>query len=373
MRSAAIAVFLLAYYFFFSWDRVKTHFAEDDMMNMGIYFRLGPGRALASQFLLWKNFYRPMGAAFYMPLHHWFGLNPQPFQTTILILLAVNLFLEYGLARALGCRRLVSALAALIVAYQASLSNLEYNIDMVYDVLCFTFFVGALIYYVRIRGQGRGLGWGELVVFLLLYLCALNSKEMALTFPFVLVAYEWCYRGSRGAALPGCGPAFQRVPPGGSPAAGQKVWPHNLAVILVFALCLLSFYGKSFGAGAMVRNPAYQPVFTLERFMSFQKAALRDLFGSFGTPGWRGVVGILALVTYLAWRRRRPVLRFLWVYMLLTPVPIAFLNGRTQGALYIPLAGWAIFAAVVFVDIAEALANFLVQEPLFRRLGQRLG
>jgi len=193
-----------------------------------------------------------------------------------------------------------------------------------------------------------------LVVFLLLYLCALNSKEMALTFPFVLVGYEWAYRGTRSSVEQKLGGRAEALAP----------------LVLVSVLCLLSLYGKSFGAGAIVRNPAYQPVFTLGRFMTFQKAALRDLFGSFGTPGWQGVVAIWTLVTYLAWRRRRPVLRFLWASMLLTPLPIAFLTGRTQGALYVPLAGWAIFAAVIFVDFAEVLANVLAQEPLFRRLGQ---
>ena len=37
--------------------------------------------------------------------------------------------------------------------------------------------------------------------------------------------------------------------------------------------------------------------------------------------------------------------------------------------LYIPLAGWAVFATVVLTDVAAAVARFLAQEPLFRRAG----
>jgi hypothetical protein len=51
-------------------------------------------------------------------------------------------------------------------------------------------------------------------------------------------------------------------------------------------------------------------------------------------------------------------------------LPIAVLEGRTQGCLYIPLAGWAIFAGVTFVDLAKAAARFLASEPFFRRWGQ---
>ena len=71
-----------------AWERTGYRFAADDMMNMGFYFPLGFWRTLASQVLPWKNFYRPMGAAFYMPLFHWFSLDPRPFQIAIFFLLA---------------------------------------------------------------------------------------------------------------------------------------------------------------------------------------------------------------------------------------------------------------------------------------------
>ena len=36
-----IAAAILMYYLCLSWSRLKTHFADDDMMNLGIYFRDG--------------------------------------------------------------------------------------------------------------------------------------------------------------------------------------------------------------------------------------------------------------------------------------------------------------------------------------------
>jgi hypothetical protein len=55
--------------------------------------------------------------------------------------------------------------------------------------------------------------------------------------------------------------------------------------------------------------------------------------------------------------------------MLLTPLPIEFLVGKSQACLYIPMVGWAIFGAVVFVDLARALARVLEREPWGRKLG----
>jgi hypothetical protein len=286
-----------------------------------------------------------MAAAFYLPLYHWFGLNPVPFHIAILSLLALNTILVFLLARQLGCEDLPAFLAALTVSYHAGLPNLQYSIAMVYDVLCCTFFVGAVLFYVRIRRQKRLLRPGELVIFFALSICALNSKEMALTVPFVLVAYEWFYHrlSSKGA---------------------------RLVILFAVALTAVDLLGKRAGSNSMLSYEAYQPVFSLQRFMAFQKSSLHDLLGLADLPGWRTVVAIWIVLTYLAWRRDRPVLRFCWAWMLLTPIPIEFLVDRVQGCLYIPLVGWAIFGAVTFSDLARTASHFLAEEPLFSRLGR---
>ena len=130
-RRPVILAVLLAWSVALEWDRVAAYFAADDMMNLGIYFRLGPWGALKSQFLPWQGYYRPMGAAFYLPLFHWFGLNPAPFHIAILFILGVNIFLAFRLALALGASDLVAGMAALLIAYHAGLPNLHYNLDMI--------------------------------------------------------------------------------------------------------------------------------------------------------------------------------------------------------------------------------------------------
>lgn len=365
-QQPVILTALFAYFLTFEWDRVATYFAADDMMNLATYFRLGPWGALKSQFVLWQGFYRPMGSAFYLPIYHWFGLNPVPFQAAVLLILAANIFLTFRLALALGSSQFIAGMAALLVAYHAGLPNLHYNVDMIYDVLCFAFLIGALLLYVSIRSRRSFLRWYETASFLLLYLCALNSKEMALTMPLVLLAYEWTYR---------VGQTHSSV------KSSRLTWLHvrqllswlrgsGRLVLVTATLALASLYGKKFGVQPILDQPAYQPVFSLQRYMAFQKASLFELSGHLSHPGWRGVLLFWTVVTYLAWRRRRPLLRFTWAYMLLTPLPVAFLSDRTQGCLYLPLVGWAIFAAVIFSDGIGAAAEFLSHEPLFQRLGR---
>ena len=344
-RRRLLAPFLFAWFVFFSWDGLRAHFSPDDMMNIdSFYWTPGPWRLLVSQFLLWRGYYRPMGGLFYLPILSGWGLNPLPYHVALSVVLLVNVWLAYRLARLLGADWPAAALAALVACYHAGLGNLYYNTAFVYDALCGCFYFGALLYYVRIRAGGRFPGARQTLVFAALLVCALNSKEMALTLPAALLAYEWCYQRPLGRG------------------AARVV---GLAGILV----LLDLFGKIWGVDALTGMEGYRPVFSLQRVHDFQRIFLRD--AAFLHAGWGGILAFWAVLTYLAWRPgARTVLRFCWLFLLLAPLPIEFLPGKSQACLYIPMIGGAIFAAVVLVDVGRATAGFLSREPLFRRLGR---
>src|SRR5450759_1971872 len=192
-----------------------------------------------------------------------------------------------------------------------------------------------------------------------LYRCALDSKEMALTLPIVLLAYEWFYHTGNGR-----------------PAAWTPKeiagWLRGPGRVMLYcgALNLVYLYGKEFAPNALMRSPAYRPVLSLQRVFAFETTAMNDLLLAWGSfVSWRGVVAMWVVLAYLAWRRQRPVLRFCWFFLMLTPLPLAVLEGRGAACLYIPLAGWAVFAAVVLTDVAGAVAPFLAEEPIVRRAG----
>ena len=348
----SIGLLLAAWFLYFSRDVLSVHFAPDDMMNVdNFYWTPGLWRLFYSQFLIWRGYYRPMGGIFYLPILSVWGLNPAPYHVALSLILAVNVYLVYRLARILGAGTWAAVLAALVACYHAGLGNLYYNTAFVYDALCGCFFLAALVWYCGIRSRGSRLSLGQTIVFAVLVLCALNSKEMALTLPAVLLAYEWIYH--RGTAGNGA---------------------NYSATVVAACLTLLDVYGKVFGYDALTGMEGYRPVFSWRRFLDYQRTFLGD--AAFWHTGAAGVLAFWVVFSYLAWRRRsgngsaRPVLRFCWALVVFTPLPIEFLPGKSQACLYIPMLGLALFAAVIFRDVAEALAGVLADEPLFRHLGR---
>ncbi len=357
-QKLAFGLLILIYFLYFNWDGLWVQFAADDMMNMSTYWRMAPARVLLGKFVPWSGAFRPMAGLFYMPLLKGFGLNPIPYHAVMLGILLGNLYLMYRFARRIGCGELQAGLATLILAYHAGLSMLYYSTAFIYDVLCFSFYMGAFLCYAGVRAQGRLLRGSETALVMGLYLCALNSKEMALTLPIVLLAYELVYH-------PGDGASTAWKP------RDMVGWLRGPGRVMLYcaALNLVYLYGKAFGPGAMMQSEGYRPKLSLSRLFAFETTAMNDLFLSWDRFTWRGVVAVWVALAYLAWRRKRPVLRFCWFFLMLTPLPLAVLEGRGAACLYIPLAGWAVFGAVVLTDVAGAAARFLTDEPIFRWAG----
>jgi hypothetical protein len=339
-RRAATAACLLTYFLYSAWFGLRAHFAPDDMMNLGMYYRLGPAKVVLSQFAVWDNFYRPMGAAFYLPLYELFGLHIRAFRIAVLILLMINVYLLYRLARLLGANELAAGLAAFVMCFHRAMGLLYYNTSFVYDVLCFLFYVTALIVYVRVRVRGEFPGIGATLGIIALYLCALNSKEIAPTFPMILLAYEWVYHR----------------PVSWKPRALLRwLFPEGRLAMITVPLTAAYVYGKTVGPNALASIPDYHPVFSLARVLQFQTGALTDLLYVQRPLEVRDIVIVWSIVTLIAWWSKNRVLRFCWWWMVLTPLPIQFVN-RIGPALYIPLAGWAIFAAVVVAGIVNRIS-----------------
>lgn len=326
------------WFVYFAWSGLGVNFAADDMMNLHRYWEEGPLRAITSQVMLGTNVYRPLGALFYLPIYTLFGLNPLPFRIVIFLLLGLNVWLTWKLAARLGAGPLAAFLACLPVAYHGNLADLHYSTAVVYDILCFTFSLAALLLYAGapISGARR---WCILAV---LCLCALNSKEMALTLPALLLAYDLLYRRR----------------------------PQWKALALVSAMTAASLAGKFFGGDALASLKDYVPVFTLQRFLESSLAHADELLYFRRRLTLPVLFGVWAAITWLAWRRPRPELRFAWAMILLTPLPIVFLPNRIHACLYLPLAAWAIFLAIAVVDLARAAAAFLEGEPIVGRLGR---
>ena len=349
--TAIFALSLAFYFLWFNWEAVHVPFAADDLMNLAEHWS-HPWRAVYGNLLLWHDFYRPMGGWFYVPIFRVFGLDPVPFHVALLALVLLYVGLVYRLARVLGADALEAWLAALVIAYHAGLSNLYYETSHVYDVLCGIFYAGALIVYVGARSRGR-IGASRGAVFFALLVCALNSKEMAVTLPVMLLTYEILYHGE-------------------AVRTGFARWLRGPG--LVVAACGLvtavAIYGRV--VLGLVHSSGYATQFSIAQFAAFQKQQFEDLFFEWNYKGWMEIAVVWVLATYLAWRTRRPLLRFCWVLMVVAPLPVAFLEGRAMAVLAIPAVGWATLAAVAVLGLARAIANAIADDPGFRRLAPEL-
>jgi hypothetical protein len=347
---------VLAYFLVFVSRGLGARFAADDMMNIYHYWSRGPWSVVKGLVLFFSAYYRPMGGVFYESLYHWFGLNPLPYHIVITLLLLLNTYLAYRCALLLSGSALLAGLSALMVAYHPQLAQLVYLPSFIYDVLCFAFFFLALNYYLSIRQRGQALGWKQVTAFLLFYVGALDSKEMAVTLPVVVLLYEAIWhrpdwrsrdvlRWARGEALP---------------------------ALIAGAMTAVYIIGKSLGPDSLMRIDAYQPVFTWNMYASSTARFLNNLFcqpilfGFFRSPA--KVLATWAVLIYVASRLKR---RHFWLavwFVILTPLPITFIPGRGGAQLYIPLLGWAIVLATLFLGLCEVVAR----EPLFRRLPAQL-
>jgi hypothetical protein len=333
------AVFLLVYFVYFNCDSLTVHFQPDDMMNAAYYFHMKPLSLALAQMMPWHGFYRPLAGYFYLPLLGAFGFNPTPFHIASLAIIASTVFLIYVLARRLGCGELTSALAAILACYHLNLAHLYFNLGFTYDVLVGFFYAATLSWYIASRRSGRLRSPLRLGVFIALFLCALNSKEMATTLPAILLAYEVAFHGLPTTRLL---PAWLR---------GPGAW-----IALATMLDLVFLYGLLLGPSALAKNPGYGPQFSLARLLAFQRMQLSDiLFLPKLTPIQLIVFWILFAL--IAWRSRNRALRFCLLFVLITPLPIEFLEHRGGACLWVHLIGWAVAFAMAFFSAAYSIAG----------------
>jgi hypothetical protein len=339
-RSLASALLLAAFFVAFHWKVPRAHFGDDEPMNM--YFNWSPalGKIILSNLMFWGKTVRPMAAIYYRPVYALFGLNPVPFHYVRLAMLAVNTALFYFLARRITRSWWVATAAAFPVAYHGNLAIVAYDGAFIYDVLCGGFFFAALLYYMRQRKRGP-LGVGPALIFLVLYICALDSKEMAVSLPVLILAYELLFHGRKAA-----------------------LWPCAAAV----AITLAFLAGRVLGAGGLASLGGYQPVFTWGQFSDQSKLFLNTIFYT-NRFNITGVLVLWAILLYVAVRqassRRDPRWLFLWIWVTVTPLPVAFLRDRGGGTLYLVAAGWAMLAGLALRGIFRAISRepFLAWVP----------
>ncbi len=338
---AAGALLLAAYFFRLTRTSLHVYFTGDDLTNLYRSWYFSAGHLLKANllFFLPSDFLRPLGGVWYRVVVDFAGFHPFWFHASDLAILAANIWLTYVVARRLAASREIGALTALAMAYQLRLGALYFDTGFVYDVLCYFFLFATLALYLRVRARGATLQPWQWAAFFALYICALNSKEMAVMLPMFLGFYEVLYH-----------------PPRDWQPATLRRWllREGRATLLAGAVAVLFVVGRSLGPLSLARNPAYQPSLTWTQFLFTSRHFAGDFFAMPTWPAGPQLLLWIALAAIAGLARSR-VLGFAWLYLILSPLPVAFILPRGCSQYYVCLFGWMLYAAVVLVHLASSL------------------
>jgi len=356
---ALCVIVLVAYFLYFALPAVGGGFSEDDLSALYTYWFSGTlGKTLWENICFWKGIGRPAGGLYYLPLSHLFRINPQPYRIVQISILAAVIPMVYYLARLLASSRSVAFLAVLAFCYHAKLADLIVSGSYIYDVLCGFFYFAALTYYVHIREKGLRLRPIEWVGFLALYVCALNSKELAVTLPVIVLLYELLKY-------------FQQ-------SERQKLfrwmlYDASLALLsgaITAIYCYNKLYGRGFAGNFSPQfveqrlDPArlppwvaaalelYKPHYSWHRFIESNARFVSELFYLSPNHVITGgmLVAIWAFVFAYGFLRRDRTVQLMAFWVVITPLPLAFVTPRGGARLYIVLFGWAMIFAKLAWD-----------------------
>jgi hypothetical protein len=322
-----------AYFLGLVWPGLRVYFSPDDTMNLYRPWSFGTRLLIeANLIFFWTSpIYRPFASAWYAIIYHFAGFHPRPFHAVYIVLLLVDIILTYSVTQRLSGSRAAAAVAAVLISYHPAFNPLYFDTAYVFDVLCYLLYFAAFLLYVRVRSNDRVLTARELAICCLLYICALNSKEMAVTLPVTLLSYELVYHPRD---------CWRRA----------RTRPILLTVIitLVFAI------GRAIGPETLLSIDAYRPILRAARYLETSRHFFSEVFFPGSTTRVLAAWAILLLIAVLSHSR---VLRFAWVFLMLAPLPVAFILPRGAAQYYVPWFGWVLFGSVVVVRSLEFLTR----------------
>lgn len=335
-----------------------AYFTGDDTMNLYGAWSKPWKDVLLDNLRYYSPAYRPLGALFYRSLFGLFGFHPLPFRVLSFAIMFANLGLAYALARRLTDCREAALLTVLLSCYHAHFTDLYYSTGTIYDLLCYTFYAAALGLYASWRREGRYLHWRQILAIAALYLCALNSKEMAVTLPLTLLLYELIYHR----------PHFDR--------RAMVSWlAREAGVAWLLALVTVPYIlGKLSPASPFSQVRDYHVHAGLGVYIDNYRRYLDLMF--YRSDGWftpaRAAL-LLGGMVVAALISRRKALLFGSVFVLYSVLPVSFIAARGSiFVLYIPFLGWSLFAATLILTLRDRLPGFIPVRGGSRRMGPAL-
>ena len=317
-RAAAFALVLTALLLFFVANRAayKGYFSDDDLVNIGWPTYVGDDvfvKGLLSPLFSPYNF-RPVGFLYYRYLGRAFHLDYPPYVAALQALHVLNVLLLYWLLRRLDLPPPAAVAGASFYLFHAAVLEAFWKPMYIFEVLCATFCLLAFLLYLR----------GRWILALVPFWLAYKSKELAVTLPAALLAYEYFM--------------------------GKRQWKRLIPYVLI---------SLSFGLQAIFVNramPHDNPY-----AMHFSMRVLWDCIAFYSSAlFFVPFAGLALLLLPVFVRDRRLYVGLVFVAALLAPMLV--LPGRLISVYwYVPMIGLSIAVAVIAARVPQwAIALFFI-------------
>jgi hypothetical protein len=171
----------------FSIPALEGFFTEDDLMNLYHYWK-NPIEGVLSNFLVFTDYFRPLGSIFYLVPFYLFGLDPFYFYVIGISVFSINIVLVFRVILKLTENRLTTFLATSLFAIHPTIHSVLYNYGAIYELSALMFICLAILSYLRFQENHSSKPPYWLTIFF--YIGSLNSKETAVVLPGILVVLE---------------------------------------------------------------------------------------------------------------------------------------------------------------------------------------
>lgn len=348
-------------------NTLKNGFTHDDVVTIVNNFLINDLHNLPKLFdkksyfaLSGELSYRPVVTFTYFMEYAVFGLKSWGYHLTNILLHALNgalfyIFLTLLIQSSTAIRQSIAVyslnssplLASLIFVTHPVITEAVNSISFREDPLVFLFYIAALILYLLMRREDITYSRSSWIYPLscLIYLLALLTKEMAITFPLIIYCYEWIYRDKEKGVHP---ILFNN---------------YNIGyiVITLIYIYLRLYYFNNPNEESGLFWPALKTIpWLLQSYLKLamfpfslsvyhQTSLVRSIYSlMFIVPS---IILILFYATIFMMMKREKGLAFGAIFFIVTLLPVYNLFPITvpfaERYLYVPIAGFAIFAGLV--------------------------
>jgi len=180
-----IAAFVAATVLFYFATRAayRGYFSDDDLDKSGWPTLLTNGRFIQEIVTpkLSEGNFRPVGFLYYRYMARWFKLNYPPWVAVLQAGHLINVVLLFFLLRRFGFTDFAAAAGALLYVFHGTLIYIYWQPQYIFEVLAAFFCMLSLLLYMN----------GRWILALIPFWLAYKSKEIAVTLPVALLAWEW--------------------------------------------------------------------------------------------------------------------------------------------------------------------------------------